>query len=116
MLLTGIAMIGMWSMFLLTGQVPELQTKPWNIAMHLAAEFTTAVLLLIAGLALLRSVRWARRTALFALGMLVYTVIQSPGYYLDPVQPVFVVMFAVLGVLAVLIALRLARMPDANAA
>jgi hypothetical protein len=31
------------------------------------------------------------------------------------VQPVFVVMFAVLGVLAVLIAMRLARMPDVNA-
>jgi hypothetical protein len=76
--------------------------------MHLAADFTTAILLVIAGVALLRRARWARPLMFFALGMLVYTVIQSPGYYMQLGQPAFVAMFAVLGVLAVFFAARLA--------
>jgi hypothetical protein len=63
MILVGIAMTGTWAMFLLTGQVPELQSEPWSIAMHLAAEFITALLLVIAGITLLPRGRWARPIA-----------------------------------------------------
>ncbi len=110
MIVTGVLMGTMWSVFMLTGQVPEWATKPWSIGMHLAAKFTTAILLTITGLVTLRRAR-PPRSALVALGMLVYTVIQSPGYYLDLGQPPFVVMFAVLGIVAVYLAWKLAATP-----
>ena len=46
-LFIGILMIGMWGMFILTGQVPEMATKPAEIMLHLLAEFTTAILLIM---------------------------------------------------------------------
>lgn len=55
----GISMIGMWVMFYLNGQIPELKTKPIEIGLHLSAEFTTAVLLLFSGIGLLFGKGWA---------------------------------------------------------
>ena len=42
-LVVGVSMIGQWLLFLLTGQVPELETEPLRIRFHLAAEFVTAI-------------------------------------------------------------------------
>ena len=91
--LVGAAMIGMWCMLYALGAIPEMASKPWEIAMHLAAEFATAGLLIVSGLALLARAGWASRVNLFASGMLVYTLIQSPGYYLQRNGLAFVVMF-----------------------
>jgi hypothetical protein len=97
----GIAMIAMWSFFWATGAIPEMMTKPWEITMHLTAEFTTAALLIISGIGMLAGMLWAQRVNVFASGMLVYTLIQSPGYYLQRNSLIFVVMCAVSFVLTV---------------
>ena len=76
-----ILMVIQWGFFLAVGAVPELQTEPYRIAFHLAAEFATAACLLIAGTALLRGKVWGRASGLFAAGMLAYTSIVSPGYF-----------------------------------
>jgi peptidoglycan/LPS O-acetylase OafA/YrhL len=86
------------------GNVPELQTEPIRVAFHLAGEFTTAVLLIVGGFGLLTLRRWGYHVFLLALGMLLYTVIVSPGYFGQLGQWVFVGMFAVLVVLTVLFA------------
>lgn len=91
----GMAMIAMWTMFWITGAIPEMMSRPWEIAMHLTAEFTTAGLLVVSGIGLLYQARWATRVNVFASGMLVYTLIQSPGYYLQRNAMIFVLMFAV---------------------
>lgn len=91
----GAAMIAMWAFFWATGAIPEMLTKPWEIAMHLTAEFTTAVLLIVSGIGLYAGALWAQRVNLFATGMLAYTLIQSPGYYLERNAMIFVLMFAV---------------------
>jgi hypothetical protein len=91
----GVALIVMWSFFWANGLVPEMLTRPWEIAMHLTAEFTTSGLLIISGIGMLKDALWARRVNLFATGMLVYSLIQSPGYYLQRNALIFVVMFAV---------------------
>jgi len=90
----GLGMFGLWTMLLVTGQVPELESEPWSITMHLAAEFLTAFTLLLSGYGLLRRRTWARSGYLFAVGMLFYTLVQSPGYYLDRGDTTFVLMFA----------------------
>ncbi len=96
------AMMGVqWLFFLATGNVPELETEPLAITFHLAAELITAVALVIAGVALLRRVRWARPAALTALGMLLYTVVNSAGYFAEQRVWAMVAMFGVLLVVSV---------------
>jgi hypothetical protein len=91
----GVAMITMWTVLWSTGAIPEMTTKPLEIAMHLTAEFTTAGLLVISGIGLLVGARWANRVNVFASGMLVYSLIQSPGYYLQRHATISVLAFAV---------------------
>jgi hypothetical protein len=93
-LFIGILMIGMWSMLILTGKVPEMATKPVEIMLHLLAEFTTALLLIGGGIALLKKIKIGYNLNLVALGMLLYTLIVSPGYYLQRGDWTFVGIFA----------------------
>jgi len=99
-IVVGVGMIGQWVLFLVTDQVPELRTEPLRIRFHLAAEFVTAIALLVAGVALLTDQTWGRWFYLLATGMLLYTVIVSPGYFAEKGQWAFVAMFAALLVLA----------------
>jgi hypothetical protein len=92
----GLLMIAQWGFFIMTGQVPELQTAPFSIAMHLTAEFGTAAGLIISGWALLNCIPWGRNTYLLAAGMLAYSVITSSGYFTQQGQTAPVVMFAIL--------------------
>jgi peptidoglycan/LPS O-acetylase OafA/YrhL len=95
-LFIGILMIGIWVMFISTGQVPEMATKHAEIILHLLAEFTTAILLIIGGIGLLKKMKIGYNLNLVALGMLLYTLIVSPGYYLQRGDWVFVGIFALL--------------------
>ena len=97
----GFMIIAQWIFFLATGSVPELQTEPIAIGFHLAAEFLTALSLLVAGIGLLRKAANARNFGFFAAGMLAYTVIVSPGYFAQLGQWPLVGMFAVLLILDV---------------
>jgi len=105
----GVLMIGMWSFFIISGQVPELQTKPVEILLHIVDELLTALLLVLSGVLVLRRIQWGNFTLLIAFGMLFYTMIVSPGYYIQNGSPAFVVMFAlllVLGLFAVVVHIR----------
>ena len=98
-ILVGVLMFAQWGFFLTAGSVPEVQTEPIALAFHLAAEFATALLLIIGGTALLRGMPRAREIALAAAGMLAYTVIVSPGYFAQLGQWPLVGMFALLLIL-----------------
>jgi hypothetical protein len=100
-ILVGMLMLGQWGFFLAAGQVPELHTEPWRIAFHLAAEGLTAVGLLASGLGLLKSRPWGGQAFLLAAGMLLYSLIVSPGYFAQQRQWPLVGMFAALLALAV---------------
>ena len=99
----GVAIAVFWSVLWVNGSIPEMLTKPWEIVMHLTAEFTTAGLLLVSGFGLWFGARWALRMNMFASGMLVYSLIQTPGYYLQRNAMIFVLMFAVSFLLALLL-------------
>lgn len=90
----GISMIGMWIMFYVNEQIPELNSEPIRIGMHLTAEFTTAVLLIGSGIGFLKN--WSKAIYIFqfSMGMLIYTLIQSPGYFAQQGEISFVGMFA----------------------
>lgn len=97
----GLLMLGQWAFLLVAGQAPEIKTEPVRLAFHLAAEFGTALGLIASGLALLRRAAWANGAYLAFAGMLLYSVIVSPGYFAQQGQWAFVAMFAVLLALAV---------------
>ena len=95
-ILIGFLMIAQWTFSIVSGGVPEFQTEPWRIAFHLAAEFSTAIMLIIGGIAALKSIGWAKQILLLGLGMVIYSEIASPGYFAQLGQWAFVVMFAVI--------------------
>jgi hypothetical protein len=100
-IVVGCLMIGQWMFFIAMGQVPELQSEPIRIAFHLAAEGLTALLLIVSGIGVLRS--WLRIRAWYHVGcgMLLYSVIVSPGYFAQLGQWEMVLMFTVLGILTI---------------
>jgi hypothetical protein len=99
-IVVGLGMIGQWSTSLVSRKVPELKTEPIRIAFHLAGEFLTAVALIVAGVGLIAGSAWGQTAYLVATGMLLYTVIVSPGYFAQRREWPMVIMFVVLFILA----------------
>ena len=99
--LIGFFMIGFWIFAVYSGMVPE-EEKPWGIRFHLFSEFTTATLLIISGIAHFLIFEWAKSISLLALGMLMYIVIYSPGYYLQKKNKAMAIIFIVLIILTLL--------------
>jgi len=95
-ILVGLLMIAQWTLLILAGGVPEIQTAAWEITFHLAAELSTAMVLIIGGVAMLRSIPWSRTVLVLGLGMVVYSEVVSPGYFAQRGQWAFVAMFAAL--------------------
>ncbi len=91
----GTLIILQWTFFLATGSVPELKTAPWEIGYHIAAELLLAVALIVGGIATLRSLHWGEKILLVALGMAIYSEINSPGYFAQRNQWGLVFMFAI---------------------
>ena len=107
-IVTGVAIAGLWSVLLATGEVPELTEGRLDILFHLGAEFLTALLLIAAGTAVLRvGSQVAVVLSALAAGSLLYTTINSAGYYADlgqwPVVAMFMVLAAVTAMSAVLL-------------
>lgn len=71
-----------------------MEREPIRLAFHLAAEFATAALLIMGGTGLLLGKSWARFLSAVALGMLLYTVMVSPGYFAQSGQRARAAMFA----------------------
>jgi hypothetical protein len=107
----GALMLAQWVFFAVTGQIPELQTEPIRIGMHLAGEGLTSLVLILSGIGLLQRRSWARTSTIFALGMLTYTVIVSPGYFAQQGVWPIVIMFALLLVFALVCLRNLVSQP-----
>jgi len=94
-ILIGIFMIGFWS-YAMIGDIVPAEEKPWGITFHLFSKFSTATLLIISGASLWLKKDWAQYLSFLALGMLLYIVIYSPGYYAQrdnmPMAIVFIVL------------------------
>jgi hypothetical protein len=111
-IVVGLLILGMWSFFLVSDQVPELETEPFRISFHLAAEFTTAISLVTGGIGLIRNLSHARNVYFVATGMLLYSLIVSPGYYAQKGQWAFVVMFTLLIVLTLISVAKVVRIKE----
>jgi hypothetical protein len=92
----GIGIIGLWTMLYLTKQIPELKTEPIAIAFHITAEMVMGILSLLSGIFLLIGLPWAAHFFILAMGLIIYAVINSAGYYAQKNQWPFVIMFAII--------------------
>lgn len=101
-LVVGILMVCMWVFFIVSGNVHEFESKPWEIICHLIAEFATAILLIAAAVVEFKKIRLGKPLLLAGFGMLLYTVIVSPGYYAQRGEIPFVLMFFVLAILTII--------------
>ena len=112
----GILMIAQWTFSIVAGGVPEFESAPWEIAFHLAAEMSTAVMLITGGISSLRSTAWSKSVLHLGLGMVIYSEIVSPGYFAQLNQWAFVPMFAVLLFGAAIAATQLLKTYEIDAA
>jgi len=102
-LFMGVSMIGIWVMFYLTGSIPEVQTKPIELGLHIAAEMLTAIVLITSGIGLVKRRGWARDIFSISMGMLLYTLIMSPGYFAQRGELAFVGMFSLFIIIALVL-------------
>lgn len=113
-LLVGAFMIVFWTGLAFTDGIPELDTAPVEIGYHLLAELLTAGVLVAAGLGILRGYGWGHRLYPVALGLLLYTVINSAGYYAAFGNVPMVGMFTTLTVATLFLVVDHVRGKDAS--
>ena len=92
----GIGILGLWLMLYLTKQIPELNSEPVAITFHITAETTMGVLALLSGIFLLIGLSWAPYFFVLSMGLVIYAVINSAGYYGQRNQWAFVIMFGII--------------------
>lgn len=105
-IVVGLFMVGFWGMLVATGRA-ELKERPWDMRYHIAAEFVTAALLILSGVGSFLGVGGDSVSTPLALGMLLYTVINSSGFYAGQGNRPMVGMFSVLTVLTAMAVLGL---------
>jgi hypothetical protein len=98
-ILTGIAVIAMWTVLLVKGTPEEGIIA---LGFHLYSEFAMAVVLLVSGVMLFGNKRFSVETNMGGLGMLVYSTLNAAGYYGQKGEQPMMIMFIILFALAVL--------------
>ncbi|HYM40930.1 MAG TPA: hypothetical protein VEY12_12450 [Thermoplasmata archaeon] len=93
--IVGLFMIGFWGVLVARKQA-ELDQRPWDMRLHIAAELATAILLVLTGVGAVLESTGLAGLAPIALGMLLYTTVNSPGFYVGKRNWPMVAMFAVL--------------------
>ena len=102
-----VLMIIQWIITIARGNVQSLESGSTSgrgrteMIFHWVAEFGTALMLLSGGIGLLVNATWAPIVFYIAAGMLIYTVINSPGYFAQQGQWSMVGMFSVILILAI---------------
>ncbi len=94
-ILVGLFMMGFWGFLIATKQA-ELNQRPWDMRLHIGAELATAILLIVSGSSAFFASLGTVGLAPVALGMLLYTAINSPGFYAGKRNWPMVGMFAAL--------------------
>jgi len=79
---TGTLNLGMWAWLILSGSITDFQAEPVSYIFHWVSEFSTALLLILAGNLLLRKHRHATRIFFLSAGFLLMAIGGAFIYYL----------------------------------
>jgi hypothetical protein len=107
-IIVGTAIIGQWTVSFIKKQIPGPEAGAVigrgavEMGFHYTAEFLTAAVLIAAGIGLLVEGAWGPTVYYVGTGMLIYTAINSSGYFAQQRQGAMVGMFAVLIILALI--------------
>ncbi|MCC7573323.1 MAG: hypothetical protein KO464_08030 [Candidatus Methanofastidiosum sp.] len=77
--------------------------------MHLIGEIVTAFLLIGGGVGLYYKRKWGTTVYFLGTGMLIYTLIVSPGYYLQNNNLEFVGMFTLLFIITIVLLISIIK-------
>ena len=77
----GAGIIGIWIFLWGSNQIPELETEPVRILMHITAEIVTGLLLLVSGVWIILKKYTHNMLFNLSFGCLIYSLLASPGYY-----------------------------------
>ncbi|MFA6450671.1 MAG: hypothetical protein WCX65_14450 [bacterium] len=86
----GVIMAIVWVIYFLTGSVMGAKPAGSGLGFHIAAEFLTAFALSAAGIGLLVNRKWGRDLYFLGLGLLIYALVNSPGYYMNGPGGIFI--------------------------
>jgi hypothetical protein len=102
-ILIGVGVLGFWIVAVAAHRVPEIESGGIEIRFHILAEMVTGLVLIAGGLAVLVAGGATSTIVLSALGlgMLTYTLIVSPGYYIERRRTPLVWMFAAIWFLTI---------------
>ncbi|GAB4114833.1 MAG: hypothetical protein Kow00103_09170 [Candidatus Caldatribacteriota bacterium] len=95
-ILVGLSIIGIWLMLYFSFSIPEIANEPRRIIMHIVAEITTGITLIIGGYGLWKNTKWGDKLFFISQGMLIYTLIASLGYYAQSGEYIMVIIFGFL--------------------
>jgi hypothetical protein len=105
-IVVGMAMVAQWVLTVVRRQIPGPEAGQIvgrgrvEMLFHWAAESVTALTLVAGGLGLLVDCAWGRDIYALAMGMLLYTVVNSSGYFAQKREWPMVGVFAVILILA----------------
>jgi len=109
LIFTGISIIGLWIMLGLTNQIIEFETEPISIVFHIFIEISMGLIAIIGGVFMLKGFKYSREIQLFVLGMVVYSVVNSSGYYGDLGEYIMIFMFGILLIISIISVLYLSK-------
>ena len=95
-ILIGAGMLAFWAVAVANRRVPEIEAGGIEIWFHIVAEVVTGIVLIAGGVAVLRDgeTLFAIVLSSLSLGMLTYTLIVSPGYYVERRNLPLIIVFA----------------------
>lgn len=102
-ILTGISILAFWGISIAINQVPELEQGTKEIYFHLAAEISTATLLILSGAGTRQQKKWSKPLTKISLGMLLYAVINAAGLYADQNNTIITIIFITIIISTILI-------------
>ena len=107
--LVGSSVVILWVILLYTEQVPELATESVEIYFHITAELIMAILLIISGIGIIIGCSWSIRMFTFSSGFLVYSIINSSGYYIENENSLMLIIFSIILVINLILLIQTYR-------
>jgi hypothetical protein len=83
-----------WIALYVSKGISELYAIPIETGVHISADIITAVILITGGMGLIRKSGWGFKVYLLSMGMLLYTLIMSAGYFSQQGVCLIVALFA----------------------
>jgi hypothetical protein len=89
----GFAIVGLWSLILINGEIAEGITE---FSFHLFSEMLMALACMGAGMLILKKRGMARSVAIAAHAMVIYSVLNAAGYYAQSGERILPALFVIL--------------------